>query len=253
MSRRVTRGRSGQTSGRENVYIVRVTEPTRSPASSALAQLSKPRAASHAAAEYIRRQIFHGHYAPNTRVPQDQVALDLNISRIPIREALVTLDSEGYVVLEANRGAIVTPFYAEDLRCFFKMRGFTLALAAQRCARQADPTVIRTLDEVCQRMCASESADEFAEHCEQFNRHITEFGGSPRLRAAVARYRNIVPGNFFAEVPGTREVEQEHTRRIAASIAKQDVDGVLASCLDRGREHAERLITLLAERGQLHG
>jgi DNA-binding GntR family transcriptional regulator len=228
-----------------------MTDPTRSRTSSELAQLSKPRAASHAAAEYIRRQIFHGHYGPNTRVPQDQVALDLNISRIPIREALVTLNSEGYVILEANRGAIVTPFDAEDLRSFFKMRGFTLALAAQRCARQADPMVIRTLTEVCDRMSASGSADEFAEHGEQFNSYLAEFGGSPRLRAAIARYQNIVPGNFFAEVPGTREVEQECTRRISVSIAEQDVDGVMASCLDRGREHAERLITLLAQRGQL--
>lgn len=229
-----------------------MADPTRSPASSALAQLSKPRAASDAAAEYIRRQIFHGHYPPNTRVPQDQVALDLNISRIPIREALVTLNSEGYVVLEANRGAIVTAFYAEDLRSFFKMRGFTLALAAQRCARQADPVVIRTLNEVHDRMVAAVSMDEFAEHSEQFNRYIAEFGGSPRLRAAIARYRNIVPGNFFAEVPETREIESESARRIAAAIANQDVDGVLASYLDRGREHAERLIRLLAERGQLY-
>ncbi|HEX5405264.1 MAG TPA: GntR family transcriptional regulator [Pseudonocardiaceae bacterium] len=226
-------------------------EPTRSPTSSALAQLSMPRVASQAAAEYIRLQIFHGHYPPNTRVPQDQVAVDLNISRIPIREALVTLDSEGYVVLEANRGAVVTAFHAEDLRSFFKMRGFSLALAAQRCARQADPVVIHTLNEVWERMYASTSADEFATHSEQFNRHITEFGGSPRLRAAIARYRNIVPGNFFAEVPGTREVESESAKRISVAIADQDVDGVLACYLDRGREHAERLINLLAERGQL--
>jgi DNA-binding GntR family transcriptional regulator len=224
----------------------------KAPASAVLAQLSKPRAASDAAAEYIRRQIFHGHYPPNTRVPQDQVALDLNISRIPIREALVTLNSEGYVVLEANRGAIVTAFNAEDLRCFFKMRGFTLALAAQRCARQADPVVIRTLNEVRDRMFAAVSMDEFAEHGERFNRHIAEFGGSPRLRAAIARYRNIVPGNFFAEVAGTREVESESARRISAAIANQDVDGVLDCYLDRGREHAERLIALLAERGQLY-
>jgi DNA-binding GntR family transcriptional regulator len=228
-----------------------MADSTRSPASSVLAQLSKPRAASQAAADYIRSQIFHGHYPPNTRVPQDQVGLDLNISRIPIREALVTLNSEGYVVLEANRGAIVTAFYAEDLRSFFKMRGFTLALAAQRCARQADPVVIQLLREVCDRMVASGSPDEFAEHSEQFNRYIAEFGGSPRLRAAVARYRNIVPGNFFAEVSGTIEVETESAMRISQAIANQDVDGVLTSYLDRGHEHAERLIGLLAERGQL--
>lgn len=222
-----------------------------SPTSSALAQLTMPRVASQAAAEYIRLQIFHGHYPPNTRVPQDQVAVDLNISRIPIREALVTLNSEGYVVLEANRGAVVTPFYAEDLRSFFKMRGFTLALAAQRCAAQGDPVVIQTLNDVWRQMSTAPSADEFAERSEEFNRHIAEFGGSPRLRAAIARYRNIVPGNFFAEVPGTREVELESARRTAVAIANQDEDAVLHSYLDRGREHAERLIGLLAERGQL--
>jgi DNA-binding GntR family transcriptional regulator len=213
--------------------------------------IDRPKAASVAAADYIRREIFSGSYAPDTRVPQDQVALALDISRIPVREALVTLHGEGYVRLEANRGAVVVPFYAEDLRSFFKMRGFCLALAAQQCARMDDASLIGHLRTLIALADGSDSADEFSVHSEAFSNQIADSGGSPRLRAAIARFRNIVPGNFFAEVAGTRGVESECMHRVTDAIEQHDVDAIIPSYVARAHEHAERLIALLAERGQL--
>jgi DNA-binding GntR family transcriptional regulator len=213
--------------------------------------IDRPKAASVAAADYIRREIFTGNYAPDTRIPQDQVALALDISRIPVREALVTLHGEGYVRLEANRGAVVVPFYAEDLRSFFKMRGYCLALAAQQCAQMGDAKLVGSLRTSVALADASDSADEFSIHSEAFGKQVADFGGSPRLRAAIARFRNIVPGNFFAEVAGTREVESVCMHRVTDAIEQQDVDAVILSYAERAHEHAERLIALLAERGQL--
>ena len=46
------------------------------------------------AALYIRRLIFDGQLRPGGRVPQDEVAKSLGISRIPVREALIALEAE---------------------------------------------------------------------------------------------------------------------------------------------------------------
>lgn len=213
--------------------------------------LSLPKPATVAAAEYIRHQVFFGHYQPNTRVPQDEVALALNISRIPIREALVTLDNEGYVRLEANRGAMVLPFYAEDLRSYFKMRAFAQALAAQRCAELSEQACIESLQEISGQMSVCDSPKEFSKLVEEFNRVIGDSGTLPRLKAVIARFRNIVPGDFYSEVPGTMEVEKANARRVLAAIERNDCEDVMASYLERAREHAERLIALLRSRGQI--
>jgi len=47
------------------------------------------------AALYIRRLMFDGDLRPGTRVPQDEIAQALGVSRIPVREALIALEREG--------------------------------------------------------------------------------------------------------------------------------------------------------------
>ncbi|HET6663353.1 MAG TPA: GntR family transcriptional regulator, partial [Acidimicrobiales bacterium] len=44
------------------------------------------------AALYIRRLMFDGDLRPGTRVPQDEIAQALGVSRIPVREALIALE-----------------------------------------------------------------------------------------------------------------------------------------------------------------
>ncbi len=46
-------------------------------------------------ASHIRRLIFEGELRPGMRVPQDAIAQDLGVSRIPVREALIVLEREG--------------------------------------------------------------------------------------------------------------------------------------------------------------
>src|ERR1039458_4203647 len=58
-------------------------------------------------ASHIRRLIFEGELRAGMRVPQDAIANDLGVSRIPVREALIVLRSEGWVTNEMHRGAFI--------------------------------------------------------------------------------------------------------------------------------------------------
>jgi DNA-binding GntR family transcriptional regulator len=71
------------------------------------------RSAATEAENYITQLIFNGELAPGSRVPQDQIAEILGLSKAPIREALIALSHYGWVRLEANRGAFVVPFSLE--------------------------------------------------------------------------------------------------------------------------------------------
>src|SRR5262249_27112791 len=48
---------------------------------------------------YVRRLIFDGVLKPGQRVPQDAIAQTLGVSRIPVREALIALEREGWTTI----------------------------------------------------------------------------------------------------------------------------------------------------------
>ena len=48
-------------------------------------------------ADHIRDSILTGRLRPGTRIDQDAIARDMGVSRLPVREALISLDQEGLV------------------------------------------------------------------------------------------------------------------------------------------------------------
>lgn len=57
----------------------------------------------------LRDRIYEGRYPPGTRLRQEQLAAELNVSRTPLREAFRKLESEGFVILSSGRGVRVVP------------------------------------------------------------------------------------------------------------------------------------------------
>src|SRR5207237_8707874 len=69
---------------------------------------------------------------PGQRVPQDEIARELGISRIPIREALIALESGGWVTIELHRGAFVTALDEQAVRDHYELYGLVYGFAARR-------------------------------------------------------------------------------------------------------------------------
>ena len=66
-------------------------------------------------AVYVRDLILTGQLRPGTKIDQDAVGLALDVSRSPIREALVVLGQEGLVEVSPHRGAFVTRLSPDDI------------------------------------------------------------------------------------------------------------------------------------------
>lgn len=73
-------------------------------------------------ANHLRHQILSGELAPGTRIRQDEVADLLSASRLPVREALRMLDSDGLVTLKSNSGAWVSSMNLRDCQVSYRMR-----------------------------------------------------------------------------------------------------------------------------------
>jgi DNA-binding GntR family transcriptional regulator len=75
-----------------------------------------------AIARALREAIFEGVFAPNERLHQDEIAQRFSVSRVPVREALAKLVTEGLAVQRLNKGIRVAPMSRTDFRDIMEMR-----------------------------------------------------------------------------------------------------------------------------------
>lgn len=81
-------------------------------------------------ANYLREHIVMDHFQPGQRLPERKLALELQVSRTPMREALKILAAEGLVVISPNRGAVVADVSPADM----KEKAYVLSVLEQAAA-----------------------------------------------------------------------------------------------------------------------
>lgn len=72
--------------------------------------------------EVLRERILSGDIEAGKPLRQSALATELNVSRIPIREALLQLEAEGLVKFEAHKGATAAGLSSEQVRELFELR-----------------------------------------------------------------------------------------------------------------------------------
>ena len=80
--------------------------------------------------ERIRDAILSGMLEAGSRLDQNQLADDLNVSLVPVREALKKLEGEGFVQIIPRRGAFVTKSSLDDMEDLYFTRSLLEGQAA---------------------------------------------------------------------------------------------------------------------------
>lgn len=96
----------------------------------------------------LRARLLGGVYAPGAPLTAAQLALDLGMSRTPVREALRTLASEGLVDMEMNRVARVTGWSHEKIEIVFEIRVRLEGLASRITAEKITEDEANQLEEL---------------------------------------------------------------------------------------------------------
>ncbi len=91
---------------------------------------------------HIRSLIFNGELRQGDRVGQDDIARQLGVSRIPVREAIIALDREGWLTITPHRGAFVHGLDDDSLRDHYELLGLVYGLAARRAVERATPDAL---------------------------------------------------------------------------------------------------------------
>lgn len=220
-----------------------------------------------AAYEAIRKLIVEGRLGPGSRLVERDLATHLDMSRSPVRSALLRLQQEGYAESRGGERArlVVAPLTKSDVKQLYRLLGF-LDSEAARSAALLDATA-RTilvadlkktsheLDEVAQEVPFD--ARRFFDLDKSFHRHYLELADMPRLmslydamRPQADRYRLFYTSGDH--VGSLTNISDEHSA-IVTAIADGDPDGAARATRLNWDQAAERVCTIMSVAGERGG
>jgi len=181
-------------------------------------------------AEVLREAITSGHLRANQPLPQDEIAAQLRVSHIPVREALRQLQSEGLVAYQPNRGATVSALSPEEIREIYEIR----AILETAALRRATPRLSNAaLDRAALILGASEAANDgvsWGSLDVDFHQLIYDLDDRPRLHELIAGLLRRVDRYWLTHglmLTHRRQFEQEH-RGLLEAMVRRDADQAAA-------------------------
>ena len=132
----------------------------------------------------LRLAIITGELSPGTHLVETQLVNKLKVSRGPIREALVHLEHEGFIVNYPHRGKFVADFSVDDIHEIYELRLLIEGYAAERTLEKLQPDHLHQLqaltDEMV-RLAANHRFEEMAQADLEFHRLLVAMAGYKRL------------------------------------------------------------------------
>jgi DNA-binding GntR family transcriptional regulator len=199
--------------------------------------------ASHRIADSLRTAILEGSYLPGARIRQEDIAARSGASRIPVREALRMLDSEGLVTLVANSGAWVTRLTLSECVETYLIRERLEPLLLRTSLPNLDAAAVGRLGDLADEMAAGTGLDAFMRADREF--HLSSYAGAGpgemgqiihRMWNTTQHYRREYAR--LAATGGLSVTHMEH-RLLVDCIRRQDPDD------------AERVLTMHIRRTRL--
>ncbi len=151
------------------------------------------RALSQYAAQAIREGIIVGRFPPGSRLIERDLANELEVSRVPVREGLLLLAREGFVSVVPHRGAVVSTVSPELVLDVFSLRAALEVLAARLVTPTLSQRDLTDLERLVEEMKDRGSADDHLLLVDQdieFHRVLARSCGRPMLLEALAMIWN---------------------------------------------------------------
>jgi DNA-binding GntR family transcriptional regulator len=145
------------------------------------------------AERWIRDAILTGKLGPDERINQDAIAAELQVSRMPVREALAKLEKAGFVNIQPHRGSRVAPLSIDHIEEVYLMRASLESLAARLASGRMTDDKIRRLKEILNQVAVAikeRDAERLFELNRDFHRIGYEASGKPFLCTTINNLRD---------------------------------------------------------------
>jgi len=166
----------------------------------------------HAVSDSIRIALRQGHFQPGENISEVALAEKFEVSRGPIREALLVLVEEGLLTHSPNRGFSVIEFSAKDRDHIAELRLLLESHALEQGRERVTPPDLQRLSEIKTELVAlfrdSERPARDAKEIE-FHGFVWELSGNPWLVSALRR--TMVPLFTFGRHLGISQAALDPT------------------------------------------
>jgi DNA-binding GntR family transcriptional regulator len=140
----------------------------------------------------IKGRILDNIYAPNVTVSVQELALELRMSRTPIREALIRLEEEGLVALVPRHGFRVLPIAADEMLNVYEilagLEAAAIELLIGRGLADHEIDALRSCVADLEEALQHDDLDRWARADAAFHRMLVGLSGNSRLIATVNQF-----------------------------------------------------------------
>jgi DNA-binding GntR family transcriptional regulator len=203
-------------------------------------------------AEVLREAITGGHLRANEPLPQDEIAAQLRVSHIPVREALRQLQSEGLVDYQPNRGATVSALTPEEIREIYDIRAILETAAVRQAASRLSEATLAQAGRILDAAEAATDGAAWGSHDVDFHQLIYDLEGRPRLHELIAGLLRRVDRYWLTHglmLKHRHEFEQEH-RALLEAMRRRDAESAARLLAEHLKGACHHLIAELGASSQ---
>ncbi|MET8097157.1 GntR family transcriptional regulator [Streptomyces sp. NPDC005236] len=196
----------------------------------------------HSVCTAIRDDIVAGVYERGGRLTEELLARRYGVSRVPVREALRTLEAEGFVVTRRHAGACVAEPTEQEAADLLEMRMLLEPLGAARAAQrrtEAHLKVLRGLVRLGQERSRRGHSEDLRSLGGWFHETLAQASGSSALTSALAQLRHKIAWMYSVEAPADPAESWAEHGGIVDAVARGDSERARAITA----LHAERATT----------
>jgi DNA-binding GntR family transcriptional regulator len=173
----------------------------------------------------IRELIMEGRIRPGEYLRLERLAAEFGISVTPVREALQSLRSQGFVQLEPRRGFVVAALSRQDVKDLFWVQATIAAELTARATARAGAELVDDLAGIQRQMVQamrSGRIDLGEEHNHAFHRAINRAADSAKLAWTLSSVTRYVPRGLYGRLPDWPDTAIHDHERILGAVAEGD-------------------------------
>jgi len=177
---------------------------------------------------HLRKAIYAGTLRPRQRIIEEDLARELEVSRGPVREALLRLERDGLVVTTSRRGTFIHDISPTEIGVVFRMRSKLEGLCARYMREDSSIDPLTLLEPVLKRLkaAAEKNSEERFFHADmELHRTIWKASNQPLLYHTLNRVMNpyifMIARAYSSQVAMGRRFE--HHERYVKMLTKTPV------------------------------
>lgn len=181
--------------------------------------------------QLLRKALVNGDYKPGDRLVIDQLAGEMGVSQIPIREAIRQLEADGFVTIEPYAGATVTDLNANFIYEVFALLENLEVICSRTACRCMSDAELDNLTAFINKMDASvNDPDRWSQENKELHLLVCDYAQAAltkKMMQKVLDHWDRLRLHYLKDVFGHRiQIAQEEHKQMLEAFRSRDPDAV---------------------------